>query len=157
MPIDTRTITQALQTHAGKSGLFEFVAGHAILTAHNGGGLGWWCMVDRMAPYAAGSGLASASGVLTYKVMITMNTSTYEPLDDVDPRVTDAADTMFRAYAGAFTLGGLIRNVDIFGAAGRPMVAEAGWVTIGGDGGGRYRAMIITLPLIVNDLWTEVA
>lgn len=155
MPIEAEDITAALQTDAGTSGYFESVSGHAILTAHTG--VAWWCMVDRIAPYAAGSGLASTTGVLTYKIMITLNTATIQPLDLVDPRVTRATDAMFRAYVGRFTLGGLIRNVDIYGAAGRPMVAEAGWMTIGGDGGGRYRAMIITLPLIINDLWAEVA
>lgn len=155
MPIDTATVTAALQTHAGRTGYFESVSGHAVLTGHSG--LAWWCMVDRIAPYAAGSGLAATTGVLTYRVMVTLNTATLQPLDLVDPRVTDTADALFRAYVGAFTLGGLVRNVDVRGAAGRPLVAEAGWLNIGGDGGGRYRAMIITLPLIINDLWTEAA
>ncbi|MET0426658.1 MAG: hypothetical protein ABW046_22515 [Actinoplanes sp.] len=149
-------MTNALKTHAQVSGLFEYVAGHAILAGH-GSGVAWWCMVDTMGVYPAGSGLNAATGVLVYKVMVTLNTSTYEPLDDVDPRVTQAADVLFRAYIGGFTLGGIVRNVDVFGAAGQRLVANAGWVTIGGDGGGRYRAMIITLPLIINDLWTEVA
>jgi hypothetical protein len=158
MPLDavtTTAVTSALQTHAGKSGLFEAIAGHAILSPHPTG-LAWWCMVDRIAPYAAGSGLAATTGVLTYKTMITLNTATLQPLDLVDPRVTEAADAMFRAYIGGFTLGGLVRNVDVYGAAGRPLMSEAGWLNIGGDGGSRYRAMITTLPLIINDLWSEV-
>jgi hypothetical protein len=87
--------------------------------------------------------------------MITMNTSTYDPLDAVDPKITSAASSMVRLYVGDFTLGGLVSNVDIFGAGGKPLAAEAGWLTIGGDGGGRYRSMITTLPLVCNNIWDQ--
>jgi len=154
MALAVADITAALKDHASSSGLFEYVEGHAVLSAH-GRGLAWWCYVERMQPWAARSGLATTSAVLTYRVMITMNTATHEPLDGVDPLVVDAADALVRLYVGDFTLGGLVANVDIFGAGGKPLVAEAGWLTIGGDGGGRYRSMIITVPLVVNDLWSE--
>jgi hypothetical protein len=153
MALAVADITDALRTHASASGLFEYVAGHAILSAHDSG-LAWWCYCERIQPWAARSGLATVSAVLTYRVMITMNTTTYQPQDDIDPLIVGAADALVRLYVGHFTLGGLISNVDILGAAGRPMVAEAGWIVLG-EGGSRYRSMIITLPLIVNDLWDE--
>ena len=151
---DVTALTDALRTHASESGRFESVSGHAVLSAH-GTGLAWWCYVENIRPYAAGSGLNTTSIVLTYRTMITMNTATYQPLDAVDPRVSGAASEMLRAYAGDFTLGGRVRNVDIYGAAGRPLVAEAGWLTLAGDGGGRYRSMITTLPLVINNTYDQ--
>lgn len=151
---EVTAVTDALKTHAGASGLFEYVEGHAILSAHSTG-LAWWCYVERIAPWAARSGLATTSAILTYRTMITMNTSTYEPLDAVDPKIISAASSMIRLYVGDFTLGGLVANVDIFGAGGKSLVSEAGWLTMGGDGGSRYRSMITTLPLVCNNLWDE--
>jgi hypothetical protein len=152
MALAVKDITTALMTHAGGSGLFEYVAGHAVISAH-ASGLAWWCYVERIQPWAARSGLATTSAVLTYRVMVTMNTTTYEPLDDVDPAVTGATDALLRLYVGDFTLSGLVSNVDVFGAGGRRLAAEAGWMTLAD--GGRYRSMIITLPLVINDLWDE--
>lgn len=151
---DLKPYTAALRTHAAASGYFEATSGHAVVSAH-GTGLAWWCMLDGIVPYAAGSGLATVTACVTYKVMVTLNSTTAEPQDDVDPSVANATAALFALYIGDFTLGGLVRNVDIFGAAGKRLQADAGWMTLGD--GARYRAMIITLPLIINDLWTEVA
>jgi hypothetical protein len=92
-----------------------------------------------------------------YEIVITMNDTTAEPLDDVDPAVVGAADALLRRYVGGFTLGGLVSNVDVRGAAGVPINMASGWMKLGGDSGGRYRSMIITVPLVVNNLWDEVA
>lgn len=151
MALDLGTLTDALKTHAAASGLYEAVSGHAVITAH-GPGLAWWCMVEKMFPYAGGSGLNTVTACVVYKIMTTLNDSTTDPQDLVDPAVANAADALLRLYLGDFTLGGLIRNVDVFGAAGTPLVAQAGWMTLDAA---RYRAMIITLPLIVNNLWDE--
>lgn len=151
---DLTPYTDALRTHAAASGYFEATSGHAVIAAH-GTGLAWWCMLDGIVPYAAGSSLNTVTVCVTYKVMITLNSTQTQPQEAVDPSVANATAALFALYVGDFTLGGLVRNVDIFGAAGKRLQADAGWMTLGD--GARYRAMIITLPLIINDLWTEVA
>lgn len=150
---DLTPYTDALKTHAAASGIYEAVSGHAVLAAH-GPGLAWWCYVDKITPYAAGSGLDTVSVCVVYKVMTTLNDSTIEPQDAVDPLVANGSARLFGRYLSNFTLGGLVRNVDVFGAAGTRADNVAGWMMLDGA---RYRTMIITLPLIVNNLWDEVA
>lgn len=151
MALDLGALTFALQTHAAASGLYEATSGHAVIAPH-GPGLAWWCMVDSITPYAAGSSLNTVSAVVVYKIMTTLNSTTAEPQDLVDPAVANGADALMRLYMANFTLGGLVRNVDIMGAAGTKCAMQAGWMTLDTA---RYRAMIITLPLIVSDLWAE--
>jgi hypothetical protein len=153
MALDLGTITDALKTHAAASGIYEAVTGHGVVEPH-AGGLAWWCMVDDIFPYAAGSGLNTVTACVVYKIITTLNDSTTDPQELVDPLVANGADALLRLYMSNFTLGGLVRNVDIMGAAGVRVSAKAGWMTLDNA---RYRAMIITLPLIVNNLWDEVA
>jgi hypothetical protein len=42
--------------------------------------------------------------------------------------------------------------VDIKGAYDIPLAWEAGYLNVGG---GMYRILDITLPLVINDVWTE--
>src|SRR6188768_4110750 len=105
MALDLGTITDALKTHAAASGVYEAVSGHGVVTAH-GPGLAWWCMVDDIFPYAAGSGLASVSACVVYKVITTLNDTTLQPQELVDPMVANGADALLRLYMGRFTLGG---------------------------------------------------
>jgi hypothetical protein len=65
-----------------------------------------------------------------------------------------AVDDLCGAYCGDFTLGGLVRNVDIFGANGQSLDVRAGYLA---QDGALQRVMTIWLPCIVNDLWEEVA
>ena len=72
----------------------------------------------------------------------------------IDPNVIKAADVLMTAYTGDFALGGTIRKIDLLGAHGAALQAQAGYVTIGQT---MYRCMDITLPLIINDLWRQAA
>jgi hypothetical protein len=56
------------------------------------------------------------------------------------------------AYSGDFTLGDVVQEVDLLGEVGVPLRAQAGYITINQT---MYRCMDITLPLIVNDLWSQ--
>ena len=72
-----------------------------------------------------------------------------KPLDGVDPAVLGAVSVLLAAYAGDFTLGGLVREVSIFGG----LQAQPGYMDFGGK---PLRAVEITVPVIVNDAWDEV-
>ena len=151
--LDIAPFTAALMTDAAESGHCEYVSGHPIMAAH-GSGVAFWLLVKRLFPWSARSGLAATSAVLVYEVVLTLNDTTADPPDDVDPRVVKAATALLGRYIGGFTLGGLVSNVDVRGAAGVPVNMIAGWMKLGTEGG-RYRAMIITLPLVLNNLWDE--
>ncbi len=75
-----------------------------------------------------------------------------DPPDAIDPNMVAAADALGEAYTGGFTLGGLVRQVDLLGAHGSPFDVRAGYLSIDGT---RYRVLTISLPVVVNDLWTE--
>lgn len=72
-----------------------------------------------------------------------------QPYDQIDPAVMNATSAVFAAFSGDFTLGGTVRNVDLMG-----MKAQAGYVQQDGQ---TLRVMTITVPIVVNDLWEQVA
>jgi hypothetical protein len=75
------------------------------------------------------------------------------PNDAIDPNIVIATSTLFDKFANDFDLGGLARNIDFFGIHGTPMDAQAGYLAQ--QGGVVNRVMTITLPIIINDVWTE--
>jgi hypothetical protein len=64
----------------------------------------------------------------------------------------DAVDLLLADYVGNFTLGGLLREVDIRGIDGNPLRVDAGYLT---QDGKVFRVMTISVPLVINDLYAE--
>lgn len=149
MSLATTDIRDAVVTHALSVGIFDQVNQHQ---PKNPPGTGLSCSItgDRIGGIRS-SGLASLSArlVLTVQIFYSMQS---EPADDIDAVVLDAIDQLFTAYCGDFTLGGLVRAVDLIGSDGQGLDAVLGYVTIDGID---YRHAAITLPLIINDVWTE--
>lgn len=146
-------ITDALISHAAATGYFERLNGHEPKNRNAvGPGLTASIWLQALAPVKA-SGLASTSGRLEYTLRI-YTPMTAEPQDGIDPAVLAAADAMFAAYSGDFTLGGLVRFVDLLGAHGTPLSAQAGYLDLSGV---MYRVFDLTVPLIINDLWNQEA
>lgn len=144
-------ILSAVVSQVEATGLFETVNSHEPKsTPSSGPTAAVWC--QRIRPYAAGSGLSASSGVVVFTVRLYASMM-QQPYDDIDPAIMTATDTLMAAYSGDFTLGGLIRDVDLLGMTGAALESVAGYVTIDGV---TLRVMDITLPLIVNDLWTQV-
>lgn len=149
--MDVLGITDAIISHAMASGRFEQVNGHEPKDAPTTGGLTCAVWVDRVTPQGAASSLGSVSAVLVYNVRIYAS-AVAEPLDAIDPDMLAAVDDLCSAYVGDFELGGLVRNVDVFGQFGNPLDVRAGYLQ---QDGALYRVLTIALPVIVNDLWTE--
>ncbi len=149
-PLDTTGIIDAVVAHAAGTGLFEHVNRAEPLAApQNELTAAVWAQSIEPAP--AGSGLATTSirVVLSVRVYTRM---IREPRDAIDPAVVDAVDALMAAYSGDFTLGGQVRQVDLLGAHGQPMRADAGYLT---QDGTPFRVVTITLPLICNDVWEQ--
>lgn len=152
MALDIRTILAAVESHALASGYFDAVNGHEPKSApQNGLTAAVW--VEQIGPARGGSGLDSTSARLALNVRL-YTPMMQEPEDAIDPALMDALDALMAAYSGDFELGGLVRSVDLLGTYGDPLGARAGYLT---TTGAEYRVMTITLPLIVNDLWEQVA
>jgi len=150
--------------HAAVATLFDKVVSHALTLAvfervnsHEpksppGSGTSCAVWVQSIAP-VTGSGLAATSGVVTLNVRL-YSSFIQQPLDEIDPDLLTAATTLLGAYTGDFDFGGTVRNVDLLGMYGTPMSAQAGYLT---QDSHVYRVMTITLHVVINDLWNQVA
>lgn len=150
MGLDISTLLDKAISHAGALGLFEQVNGHEPLNPPASGGLTCGVWVSDVTPVRT-SGLVQTSARVELSVRI-YTTAVQEPMDAIDPAMVDATDQLLAAYIGDFTLGGTVRQVDIFGARGEPLRARPGYLTIDAA---TYRVMTITLPLIADDLWEQ--
>lgn len=63
------------------------------------------------------------------------------------PPVTRATSS---ALAGGYTFGGTVFAVDLLGAYGEPLRAEAGYLTIGNT---MFRVMDVFVPIVLSDVW----
>lgn len=149
--IDIEGFIDAAMSHAGATGHFEKLNGHEPKNAPATGGLTGAVWVDRIIPIRGRSGLDTVTAVVVLNVRIYASAAS-DPADAIDPAMVKAADDVVRAFIGDFTLGGLVSNVDIFGAHGRALDVRAGYLT---QDGMPYRVLTIWLPCVVNDLWTE--
>jgi len=150
MSIDTKGIVEAVASHAAASGYFERVNSHEPKNAP-GNGLTTAVWMQRLAPLAPASGLAATAALLVVNVRVYSNMLT-EPQDAIDPNLVAAVDALVNAYTGDFTLGGRIRNVDLLGQFGTSLSAEAGYLE---QDRKMFRVMTLTVPLVINDAWTQ--
>lgn len=153
MNLDASGILDAVVSHAQRIGHLEQVNQHEPKSAPTGvlTGAVW---VQEIRPVPAVSGLASTSVLVLLQVRIYSNMLS-EPQDAIDPDVLTAVDALMRAYSGDFTLGGLVKQVDLLGAHSQGgLFARAGYLP---QDGRLYRVMDISLPLVINDLWTQEA
>jgi hypothetical protein len=152
MALDIRTILDAVESHALASGYFAQVNGHEPKSPPTSG-ITAAVWVEQIGPARGGSGLNSTSSRLALYVRL-YSSLVQQPVDAIDPDLMTALDALMAAYSGDFTLGGLVRDVDLLGQFGEPLSARAGYLS---EGGSEYRVLTITLPLIVSDLWEQVA
>ena len=142
-------LMDALVSHAASSGYFDRVNAHE---PKNKPGNGVTCsvVIGPLAPFR-GSGLDSVSMVFTATVRVQIPADRL-PLDKLETDLMTAAGVLFVAYCGDFTLDGLVRNVDIFGAAGVPLSCRPGYLTHDQQ---VFRVADLLVPLVINDVFTE--
>jgi len=150
-PLDFPGIRDALISHAQRIGRFNDVTKHEPVNKPNGVHAALW--VDKVTPLGSASGLATVTVRLACICRIYLNAAS-QPYDELDAKGLAAADRLMAAWAGDFTLGGRIRDVDIKGAHGVPLDGQAGYQDIGDT---KFRVFTIVVPLIINDVWEEVA
>lgn len=148
--LDTRSILAAVMAHAMSSGYFQSVNG-AEPPSPSSNGITAAVWVQDIGPAVGGSGLASTTTRLAFNVRL------YAPMAQgsdasIDPNLMAALDDLMAAYSGDFTLGGLVREVDLLGQFGDALSAKAGYVV---ESGNEFRVMTIVLPVVVNDLWDQ--
>jgi hypothetical protein len=134
------------------SGYFDSVNNHEPKSAP-GNGVTCSIWAQSIRPVRT-SGLAATSGMLILNERI-YTSMTQQPFDMIDPNVTAAASYVMGQLSGDFDLGGVanVREIDLLGANGIPLAAVAGYVEIDRK---MLRVMTITVPIVVNDMWTQV-
>ena len=150
MAFGAQTLFNAIESHAKASGLFDSVNTFEPKSAPSGK-LHCAIYVSTLAPVAIGSGLAATTGVLTIMARIYLPMK-QEPQDKIDPIIVAATDTLLEDFSGDFTLGGNARNIDLLGQTGESLSARAGYITPDKT---IYRSMDITIPIVVNDVFTQ--
>lgn len=139
-------------SHALASGRFERVNNHEPKSAPSRG-LTAALWVDRIDPVAAVSGLRATSARLVFNLRI-YSDMLQEPQDALDPNVLSAVAALMAAYSSDFTLGGLVKQVDLLGQHGIALSARAGYIT---QDSRLFRVMTIALPVVVNDAFAQEA
>lgn len=150
--MDFTTLLDALVSHAQATGDFASVNGHQPPSVTAAGiTCGIW--VQDMRPVKELSGLSVTSMEALFNVRL-YSSAVQQPYDAIDPALMNATSTLLAAYSGDFRLDGEVMNVDLLGQWGPSMAATAGYMP---NDGVTLRVMTITLPLIVADLWAQVA
>ena len=150
--MNASALMSSLVSHALTAGLFDSANKHEPKAAP-GTGLNAAIWVQSISPLQLQSGLDSTSARIEFALRIYSNMLA-EPQDEIDPQIIDAAEKLMTAYSGDFTLGDSIAFVDLIGVHGQGLSAEAGYINVSG---GMFRVMTITIPLIVNDAYTQTA
>ncbi len=155
--IDSVAIIDAVVSHAVQTGLFDRFSGHEPASPPGSGLTGAVWVDTGPDPIQSRSGLSTVNAKVVLNVRLYTNmkpAASPEERDVIDPALLSAVDSMMRAYSGAFTLDGLVEEVDIFGmAGGTALGVRYGYINIGGT---LYRVANITVPCILGDIWTEI-
>lgn len=149
--LDAVGIMEAVISDLQIIGVFDRVQGHEPKSPP-GKGVTASVWLDSIMPTPADSGLATVSIRLTFQVRLYVNMQR-QPYDAIETDLLDAASQTMASYSGDFQLNGMIRNVDLLGEHGNALSAQAGYIE---QDGKMFRVVTITLPLIINDQYTEV-
>lgn len=156
MAVDWQGIIDALASHALGLGHFAMVNRFEPKSAP-AGGLTAAVWVQDLGPPPGGSGLRSTSARAEFAIRVYQNMLA-DPQDAIDPAVLAAADALMASLSADFELtlaaGVSVRSIDLLGAYGPALRAEAGYLN---QDGRLYRVMTVFVPLIINDAWTQGA
>lgn len=152
MTINTQAIIDALASYAMASGHFDRVNAHEPKNAP-GNGLSCAIWMDGINPLPERSGLAATAARLVFNVRVYQNFIS-EPQDAIDPRLVAAVDALMTAYSGDYDLGGTVAEVDLLGNYGVALAGQAGYLN---QDSRIYRVFTLTVPVVVNDTFTQAA
>lgn len=147
---DYRDLFNAVKSLPMRLAVFDHVGTHE---PENAPGKGINCSIT-LGPIApASSGLAATSLKITFLVRV-YSSLEQRPLDPVDPELLVATAALIGAYSTSFTLGdftnpGAVRDISLLAvtAAPRYLIQD----------GKEFRVMEVTVPIEINDAFTQEA
>lgn len=152
MAINTQGIIDALISHALTTGYFASVNEVDFGSTPPNAELNAVIYSRRTRAVPGGSGLSATSVSIDFTVRLAQSLEV-DPLGSIDPGMIAAADALMNAYSGDFTLGGLIAYVDLLGQHGESLGSDSGFIKLGEEQ--TFRIIDITIPCIINDVWTQ--
>jgi len=151
MAFDLTATLDVLRSHAQASGWFAAVTGHEPKSAPEVGDqlfASFW--LNGLSPVRS-SGLASTSALLDLQARLYAS-AFVEPRDAVELVMGKVAIDFMGRVSGDFTLGGNVRDVDLLGGYGAGLNMRMGYLD---QDGKKYRIAVVSIPCIVNDLFTQ--
>lgn len=155
MSLDVLANINAIRDLALSTNLFAVINGHEPATPLDAG-LTAAVWMQTIGPSKRFSGLSETAAAVTFMMRI-YTAATTQDLDTIDPAVGDATSTVIGLISGDFTLGDTVFAVDLLGMNGQPLAAKAGYTNIAGPPTTLYRIMDITIPLVIDAVWTQGA
>ena len=150
MAFDFQALIDAVASDALVTGIFDTVNAHEPTSAPgNGMTCSIWSSDIRSVP-SSGLGAVSVLVELTARIQ---TPRIQEDPNTIDPLIMQAVGTLMAEFGGGFTLGGIVREIDLLGQHSSGLGAKPGYVT---QNNVVYRVMDMTVPIIVNDLYAEV-
>lgn len=141
-----------VRTHVLDLGYFTGVTTHEAKSKPNHG-MSAEIWVQDIHPVGAVSGLGESAGAITFHVRL-RTSFMRKPEDDTDKLLLTATTALMAEYSGNFTLGGSVFAVDLLGMHGTALSAQAGYLE---QDGTLFRVMTVTLPIVIDNLWTQAA
>jgi hypothetical protein len=137
---------QAIQSYALELGIFQGVDLH---DPWNAPGNRLFCSINlgTVRPVAS-SGLAAVSGQVNLVIRV-WSSALQKPLDGIDPELLAAVSSLMGAFAGGFTLAGTVRDIDLMAMSAQPAYVDFE--------GKPFRVVEISVGVVLNDMWAEVA
>lgn len=150
MAFDFQALIDAVASDALVTGVFDAVNTHEPKVPP---GNGMTCSI-----WAANIHPVTSSGLNVVSMLVELTARIQTPTiqqdpNQIDPLIMQAVGTLMIEFGGGFTLGGIVREVDLIGQHSSGLSAKPGYVT---QNGTVYRVMDVSVPIIVNDLYTEV-
>lgn len=133
-------------------GIFDSVLGFEPKSAPVGNLIcAVWFMDINPFPGRSGANITSAVAVWNARIYIPMLS---EPQDEVEKNLLNAISLLMGALAGDFTLDSSVAGVDLQAMSGKGMGSKTGYV---GMDGVLFRIADVTIPLIIDDCWSQTA
>jgi hypothetical protein len=131
----------ALESHAESLGIFKRVNTHDSASPP-GTGLSCSIILGPLTSSPNYSGLSAVTITINFLILV-FSPMMQKPLDGIDPAILAAVCTLLNEYASNFTLGGLVRDVDVLALRSEPAYLD--------QDGTSYRVEQVTLPIVWND------
>jgi hypothetical protein len=156
MPFNQEAITalySAVVSAVKSGGEFAVVVQHEPKSAPQSlPALALW--LSNVTPVPAASGLSATSARIQLSARVYVNALS-KPEEQQDLKLLALASSVVGTYTSGFTLGGeLSLGIDLLGRYGGALGITPGWLAHDDK---FFRIAEITIPLILDDIWTQEA